>query len=246
MNILVTGAGGFIGRHMTAALKGIGDISVYESFHATKKEELLFFLQNCDFIYHLAGINRSDNLEEFESGNVGLTKEITEVLMKLKEPCRILYASSIHASLPTPYGRSKRAAEVLLQAYEKNTGSKVYIYRLTNLFGSGARPNYNSVIATFCYNLSKGLPIDVHDRNIVLNLSHIDDVTAEFIKVLTEEGNRREDGYYRIPEVYQASLGYLSDTLLAFRDNRVMEENLPEFERLLYSTYLSYKEERRG
>ncbi|SHJ48777.1 Nucleoside-diphosphate-sugar epimerase [Anaerocolumna jejuensis DSM 15929] len=246
MNILVTGAGGFVGRHISSALKNIPGIVVYESFHGTKKEELVSYLERSDFIYHLAGVNRSGNLEDFTEGNVRVTEEITEALADLKNPCGILYASSIHALLPTPYGRSKRAAEEVLKAYEVNLGGRVYIYRLTNLFGEGARPNYNSVIATFCYNIAKGLPITVHDRNTVLNLCHIDDVVREFLKVLNEEGHKGEDGFYCIPKVYQVSLGALADSLLAFQNNTAEEEKLSEFEKALYHTFLSYRKECSG
>ncbi|SHO45677.1 NAD-dependent epimerase/dehydratase family protein [Anaerocolumna xylanovorans] len=243
MNILVTGAGGFLGRHMTAALKDMEGITVYESFHQTKKEEVDSYLASCDFIYHLAGVNRSDNITDFTEGNVRLTEEIRNGLVRFHNPCPILYASSIHAIVPSPYGKSKKAAEEVLRAYERNLKSKVYIYRLTNLFGSGAKPNYNSVVATFCYNIVRGLPIVIHDRNTILNLCCIEDVIKEFCRILKEEGFKGEDGYYGIPKVYQASLGMIADTLYAFHKNEGRFEELPEFERALYRTFLSYKEE---
>lgn len=243
MNILVIGAGGFLGRHMSAALREVEGVTVYESFHETKKEEIDFYLSSCDFIYHLAGVNRSENAMDFTEGNVRLTEEIVNGLIRFHNPCPILYASSIHALLPSPYGRSKKAAEEVLKSYERNFESKVYIYRLTNLFGSGAKPNYNSVIATFCYNIIRGIPITIHDRSIVLNLCYIEDVMAEFIKVLEQGGQKGEDGYYLIPKVHQASLGEIADILYSFHEEEGRTEGMPEFEKALYSTFLSYQED---
>ncbi len=243
MKILVTGAGGFIGRHMVSALQDRKGITVYQCFHDTGKEELEAYLSCCDFLYHLAGVNRSERMEDFTTGNELFTEELVKSLQKHQNRCPILYASSIHALLETPYGKSKRKAEEILKAHESRESSRVYIYRLPNLFGSGARPNYNSVIATFCYNLVRGLPITVHDRNTILSLSYIEDVMREFIGALTGEGIQGEGGYYNIPKIYRVTLGEIADTLYTFVKQEVRQEELTNFQRDLYNTFESYKRE---
>lgn len=243
MNILVTGAGGFIGKHLSDALKGLRGVTVFESFHDTKEETLSYYLSKCDFIYHLAGVNRSEKESDFEEGNTGSTKTILKLLKLYDNICPVLYTSSIHAVRDTPYGRSKREAEELLFQYERETGGQVYIYRLTNLFGKGARPNYNSVVATFCHNIAHGLPIDIHNRDTVLTLCYIDDAVEEFLQVLHRGGHCDKNGYYYVPKVHRVSLGTLSELLLSFQKGRVQEKYLNAFEKALYRTYLSYIQE---
>lgn len=240
MKILVTGAGRFIGRHMVSALQDRKGITVYQCFHETDKEELDAYLSRCDFLYHLAGVNRSEQMEDFTTGNTLFTKELVRGLISHKNKCPILYASSIHAVLETPYGRSKREAEEILKTYE-NMGGRVNIYRLPNLFGKGAKPNYNSVVATFCYNLVRGMPIVVHDRSTVLNLSYIDDVVKEFVGAIEGEGRKEADGYYTIPKSFRVSLGEIADTLYTFVKQEVGQDELTEFQRDLYETFISYK-----
>lgn len=240
MNILVTGAGGFIGKHIVKTLKELRGIQVFEVFHETDEELLALYLSKCDFVYHLAGVNRSDNEKDFTEGNILFTDKILRILEQTDNRCPVLYASSIHARWGTLYGLSKKAAEELLLNHQKANKGQVYIYRLTNLFGTGARPNYNSVIATFCYNTMKGLPITVHDRNTLLTLCYIEDVVEEFLQVLHEGGHQERDGYYFVPKAYQVDLGTLSDTILSFRGRNIDKELLSDFDKRLYETYLSY------
>ncbi|MFZ2537721.1 MAG: NAD-dependent epimerase/dehydratase family protein, partial [Oscillospiraceae bacterium] len=181
MKILVTGAKGFIGKNLITGLYNKGYNTIYQYDTDTSEEQLDFFIENCDFIFHLAGVNRSIDTGEFERVNKGLTCSILSKLEKANNPCPILVSSSIRADENTAYGISKKQMEEEVFSYGKNTGAQVYVYRLANVFGKWCRPNYNSVIATFCYNISRGLPINIYDSETMLNLVYIDDMVDEFI-----------------------------------------------------------------
>ncbi len=242
MNILVTGAKGFIGKNLIAELKNRGYSRIFEFDKDDDISKLEEFSQKCDFVFHLAGINRPQREEEFFEGNVGFTKSLLLFLEKHSNKSPVLITSSIQAQLDNPYGKSKREAEKLIFEYGKSRGVRVLVYRLPNVFGKWSRPNYNSAIATFCYNISRDLPITVNDPNVVLSLVYIDDVVDEFIRAL--EGKETRNGEFcEVPIVYKKRLGDIVDLLYFFKKTRETL-GLPDlsdgFVKKLYSTYLSF------
>jgi UDP-2-acetamido-2,6-beta-L-arabino-hexul-4-ose reductase len=242
MKILVTGPKGFIGKNLVAELKNRGYTDIYEFDRETEKSLLEKYTKECDFVFHLAGVNRPKNEEEFMEGNFVFTSELLELLKKYNNKAPILITSSIQAERDNPYGRSKKAGEDLVFTYGKETGTKVLVYRLPNVFGKWCRPNYNSAIATFCHNIAHDLPITVNDPDVVMNLVYIDDVVEEFIKALNGNENRVGD-FCEIPIVHQITLGEIVDLIYSFKTSRE-ERSIPnmsdEFTKKLYSTYLSY------
>jgi len=243
MKILVTGAKGFIGKNLIAELKNKGytDILAYDM--DTDPVLLQQYAGQCQFVYHLAGINRPQDENEFMTGNYGFTVELIEALQKNNNRAPILLTSSVQAELDNPYGTSKKAAENLLMNYGINQGIRVMLYRLPNLFGKWARPNYNSVVATFCHNIANEMDITIHDAKALLRLAYIDDVVNEFIAALQERENRKTDGLCYIPTIYETTVGELAEKLYAFKTNRqtlIMPSLLSDFDRDLYATLLSY------
>lgn len=245
MKILVTGAKGFIGKNLTAELKNRGYGVVWEYDTDTSEEKLDEYVRECEFVFHLAGVNRPKEVSEFMEGNFGFTSVLLAKLKKAGNRAPVLITSSIQAELDNPYGQSKKAGEDLLFAYEKETGAKAVVYRLPNVFGKWCRPNYNSAVATFCNNIAAGLDITVNDPETVMNLVYIDDVVEEFIRALNNsptplEGNPRFMG---IPIVYTRKLGEIASLIRSFRESR-RDLSVPDmsdpFADRLYSTYLSY------
>lgn len=242
MKILVTGAKGFVGKNLVEELKNRGYQDIFECDINTTREELEEYTKSCEFVFHLAGVNRPENEEEFMTGNFGFTSILLEKLGNNNNKCPILITSSIQAKLDNPYGKSKKAGEDLMFAYSKKTGAKVYVYRLTNLFGKWCRPNYNSVVATFCYNIANDLPIQINDSKVELNLAYIDDVIEEFINAINNDVNI-EEGYGFIPVTHTVQLGKIAELIKKFKDSRknLLIPNMQDkFEKKLYSTYLSY------
>ncbi|MBQ3202091.1 MAG: capsular polysaccharide biosynthesis protein CapF [Clostridia bacterium] len=254
MKILVTGAHGFVGKNLCATLYNIAagkdrshgidaDITVYEYDLDTDPALLDVYCSDCDFVFHLAGVNRPQDPAEFMTGNFGFTSVLLDTLRQHNNTCPVMLSSSIQAALDNPYGQSKMAGEELLLSYGKETGADVLIYRLPNVFGKWCRPNYNSAIATFCYNVSHDLPIQVNDRAIQLTLVYVDDVVDELVRAL--EGNPDRDGdYCRVPVEHKATLGEIVDLIYTFHDQpaTLMMPEIPNgsFAKKLYSTYLSY------
>ena len=254
MKILVTGARGFVGKNLCAALKNIAqgkdktrgidcDLTVFEYDIDTDENLLDTYCEKCDFVFHLAGVNRPQNPEEFMQGNFGFTNILLDTLKKHKNSCPVMISSSIQAELDNPYGVSKRAGEQLIFSYGENTGAKVLVYRFPNVFGKWCRPNYNSAVATFCHNVARDLPIQVNDRSVNMTLVYIDDVVDELINAL--KGEPTKDGNYcKVPVEHKITLGEIVDLIYTFKnqsENIVMPE-IPNgsFEKKLYSTYLSY------
>lgn len=242
MKILITGAKGFVGKNLVAELKNRNYNEIYECDIETTDAELDEYTKNCEFVFHLAGVNRPEKEEDFMKGNFGFTSVLLEKLKKHNNKCPILITSSIQAKLDNPYGKSKKAGEDLMFSYAKETGAKVYVYRFTNLFGKWCRPNYNSVVATFCNNIANDLEIKINDPSVVLNLAYIDDVLNELIDAMNGNASIK-DGYGYIPITHTVTLGEIAELILKFKKSR---ENLQipnmknEFEKKLYSTYLSY------
>lgn len=242
MKILITGAGGFIGKNLIAELRNRGYDELYCCDRDTSDEEMQQYLVDCQFVFHLAGVNRPDDPKEFMVGNCDYTNKILDGLRKKKNYVPVLMTSSVQAQLDNPYGISKRAGEDALLAYSKETGSRVLLYRLSNVFGKWCRPNYNSVVATFCYNIAHGLEIKINNPETVMNLIYIDDVIAEFIKGLEGKENKTDD-VCEVPIVYTSTLGKIADFIQSFKESRtnLFIPNMGnELEKKLYSTYLSY------
>lgn len=254
MNILVTGARGFVGRNLVAQLHNIQDgkaknyaisgqeIKVFEYDIDSDPAELDVYCKSADFVFNLAGVNRPKDPEEFMKGNFGFASLLLDTLKKHKNSCPVMISSSIQAELDNPYGESKRAGENLLFEYSKETGAKVLVYRFPNLFGKWCRPNYNSAVATFCNNIANDLPIKVNDPSVVMHLVYIDDVVDELINALGGNEHRRGNFCY-VPVEHTITLGEIVDLIYSFKG---MPENLsvPDFGKpfikKLYSTYLSY------
>ncbi|WP_346930956.1 capsular polysaccharide biosynthesis protein CapF [Clostridium sp.] len=242
MKILVTGANGFVGRNLIAELKNRGYKDIYKFDIDTDKELLDKFAKNCEFVFHLAGVNRPKDEKEFMKGNFGFTSELLELLKRHNNKSPILITSSIQAERDNPYGNSKRAGEELLFNYSKESGAKALVYRLPNLFGKWSKPNYNTVVATFCHNIARGLDIQVNNEDAELTLCYIDDVLEEFIRAL--EGCETVNGKYCcVPVTHKIKLGDLADRIRSFKESR-KDLSVPNMEDLLtkklYSTYLSF------
>ncbi|MDY0235317.1 MAG: capsular polysaccharide biosynthesis protein CapF [Gudongella sp.] len=242
MKILVTGSQGFVGKNLIAELRNRGYDNIFEYTRDTDKSLLEEYTKECDFVYHLAGVNRPKEEKEFMEGNFGFTSELIDLLKKYKNKAPILITSSIQAERDNPYGRSKKVGEDLLFNYSKETGVNVLIYRLANLFGKWSKPNYNSAVSTFCYNIARDIEIQVNDSEVDLSLSYIDDVVKEFINAM--EGNPTQDEEFCIvPETHKVKLGKIAELIKSFRDSRqdLFIPNMNDlFTKKLYSTYLSY------
>ncbi len=255
MNVLVTGAYGFVGKNLCEALKNIRDgkdktrpeLKIDEIFQYdidSPKELLDMYCKECHFVFNLAGVNRPQNTEEFMQGNFGFASTLLETLKKYNNTCPVMNSSSVQALLDNDYGKSKRAGEELMLSYAKETGAKVLVYRFANLFGKWCRPNYNSVVATFCHNIANDLEITVNNRDTQLNLCYIDDVVDELLNALEGKENFVSDGFCEVKCVHKVTLGQIADLLYAFNEQPktlVMPE-IPNgsFEKKLYSTFLSY------
>ena len=269
MNILITGAKGFVGRNLVENLKTIRDgknrtrniliNEIYEYDIDTDPALLDAYCQKADFVFNLAGVNRPQNPEEFMQGNFGFASTLLDTLNKHNNICPIMISSSIQATCigryDSDYGRSKKAGEELMFAYGAETGAKVLVYRFPNLFGKWCRPNYNSAVATFCNNIANDLPIQVNDPSVQLELLYIDDLVDEMLDAL--EGNEHrcefegvetvltQDGRYcAAPISHKVTLGEIVDLLHSFKEQpkTLQMPEIPHnsFAKKLYATYLSY------
>ena len=270
MNILVTGAKGFVGRNLVENLKNIRDGknrtrpglsvgTVYEYDLDSSPEQLDAACADCDFVFHLAGVNRPQDPKEFMEGNFGFSSRLLNTLKEKKNACPVMLSSSIQATLigryDGEYGRSKKAGEDLFFAYGAQTGAKVLVYRFPNLFGKWCRPNYNSAVATFCYNKANGLPVTVSDPKIELELLYVDDLVTEMLDALEgKEHHCTFDGINTVfdpegpfcgaPGSHRVTLGQIVDLLDSFvsQPQTLVVPSIPDgsFAKKLYSTYLSY------
>lgn len=242
MKILVTGANGFIGKNLIAELRNQKYTDIFQFDTDTKEELLDEYCRECDFIFHLAGVNRPQNQEEFMEGNFGFTSTLLDLLKKHNNKAPVMISSSIQAALDNPYGQSKKAGEDLIFSYSKDSGAKVLVYRFPNVFGKWCRPNYNSAVATFCNNIAHDIPVTVNDGSVIMNLVYIDDLVDELINALKVEENSVE-GFCAVPVVYTIALGEIVDLIYSFknsREDRSIPDMSNEFTAKLYSTYLSY------
>lgn len=270
MNILITGAKGFVGKNLSEALKNIRDgkdrthpaLKINEIYHYdidSTPEELDEYCLKADFVFNLAGVNRPQNTDEFMQGNFGFASALLDALRKHNNKCPIMLSSSVQATLigryDGEYGRSKKAGEDLFFEYAKETGAKVLVYRFPNLFGKWCRPNYNSAVATFCSNIANDLPITVNDPSVELELLYIDDLIDEMLAAIENKEHHCEfDGIKTVlcesgkfcaaPVTHHVTLGRIAELLEGFK-NQPQTLVMPEipkgsFEKKLYSTYLSY------
>ena len=271
MNILITGAKGFVGKNLVENLKCVRDgknttrpelriDEIYEYDVESDKEQLFYYCERADFVFNLAGVNRPKDEGEFMKGNFGFASELLEALKRYKNTCPVMLSSSVQATLAgrfqtSEYGKSKLAGEELFFDYSRETGAKVLVYRFPNLFGKWCRPNYNSAVATFCYNTANDLPLTINDRNTVLELLYIDDLVeglldalegkAQYCEYDGVEAKGEKDGRYAyIPVTHKVTLGEIVDTLEKFKtqpESLIMPEiSAGSFAKKLYSTYLSY------
>jgi len=253
MKILITGANGFVGRNLVETLKTIKDgknqttaldsnLTIYEYDIHTEPSLLDTYCSDCDFVVHLAGVNRPKDQSEFMEGNFGFTSTLLDTLKRHSNTCPIAVSSSIQAALDNPYGVSKKAGEDLMFSYAAETGAKVMVYRFPNVFGKWCRPNYNSAVATFCYNVAHNLPITVNDRSVMMTLVYIDDVVNELINAVNGSANKDGD-YCKVPIEHKITLGEIVDMINSFkasRDDKSVIDTSESFETKLYATYLSY------
>lgn len=251
MNILVTGAKGFVGKNLISTLKNIQTgkdkthaiviNKIYEYDLTSTKEDLKRYTSDCDFVVHLAGVNRPTDPKDFYEGNAGFTETLCNYLKNASNKSPILISSSIQAERDNDYGKSKKEGEKLLLKFGKENGNSVFIYRFANLFGKWCRPNYNSVIATWCYNIAHNLDIQVTDRSVILSICYIDDVVSEILECI--KGNRDARDNNKVEPEYQVSLGQIEKTLYQIKESRndlSIVNQSDEFTKKLYATYLSY------
>lgn len=242
MKILVTGANGFVGKNLIAELDNRGYKDIYKFDIDTDKSLLDEYAKNCEFVFHLAGVNRPKDEKEFMEGNFGFTTELLELLKKYNNKAPILITSSIQAEKDNPYGMSKKAGEELLFNYSRETGTKALVYRLPNLFGKWSRPNYNTVVATYCYNIARDLDIQINNPEAELTLCYIDDVLDEFMRAF--QGDETKNGEYCcVPITHKIQLGDLADRIKSFKESRrylSIPQMDDELTKKLYSTYLSF------
>jgi len=271
MKILVTGAKGFVGKNLCAQLNAIKDgkdrrfpdLSIDEVMEYdidSTPEQLDRYCRDAGFVFNLAGVNRPENPEDFQKGNFGFASTLLDTLEKYSNRCPVMLSSSIQATLigryaGHPYGESKKAGEELFFDYSKEIGAKVLVYRFPNLFGKWCRPNYNSVVATFCSNIANDLPIQVNDPSVELELLYIDDLVDEMISALqgkehhcefdgVEAVGKADGRYCYVPNTHKATLGQIVDLLNRFKaqPQTLLIPEIPDgsFAKALYSTYLSY------
>ena len=253
MNILITGAKGFVGKNLCQALKNIRDgkdkthnltqeLNIFEYDIDSDETILDEYCKKADFVFNLAGVNRPEKEEEFMKGNFGFASRLLDTLEKYNNKCTVMLSSSIQASLDNPYGKSKKAGEDLFFDYSKRTGANVLVYRLPNVFGKWCRPNYNSAVATFCNNIANDLPITVNDRSYMMTLVYIDDVVEELINALIGKENKKGD-FCDVVTVHKITLGEIVDLLYSFKESRKnlsVVNTSDAFSNKLYATYLSY------
>lgn len=241
MKVLITGAGGFIGKNLIAHLRERNDVEILCFTHDDDVGLLPALTLDVDFVFHLAGVNRPQDPQEFQSGNTELTQVLCDAIKKSRRPLSVIYTSSGQAEQNNPYGSSKRGAEEALLDLARTSDSAVHLFRLPNVFGKWSRPNYNSAVATFCHNIARDLPIQIDNPHARISLVYIDDVVCHFIAIM--DGQKSGASFISIEPQYSITVGELAEQLYAFRDSRksmITEPVGTGLVRALYSTYLSY------
>lgn len=239
MKILVTGSNGFVGKNLISELKNRGYHEIYEVTRETTDSQLEDYCKETTTVFHLAGVNRSLNTKEFEDGNVSFTKKILKFLNENNNTCPIIFTSSTQAKLDNIYGNSKQKAEEEILRHSSQYQNTVQIYRVPNIFGKWSKPNYNSVVATFCYNIARDIPVTIHDDSARIKLMYIDDL----INILIENMNKDIKGIIEIDNYYEKTVKEIADLLRDFkimRSEKFISNVENTFDKRLYSTYLSY------
>ena len=249
MRVQITGASGFIARNLQLYLSPRQDVEVRCFDRSHTLQQLPALMEDVDFVFHLAGVNRPQDPAEFASGNTDLTATLCQALATQAEVGKripVIYTSSIQAAQTNPYGESKRGAEDLLFALGQQHGVPVHVFRLPNVFGKWTRPNYNSVVATFCHNIARGLPIQVNNPDAALSLVYVDDVVQRFVQLMDGAAPcQDEEGFDQVQPVYATTVGQLAEAIKGFRDNRdtlMIDRVGTGLTRALYATYVSYLE----
>jgi len=241
MKVLITGANGFVGKNLTVHLGEREDVEIFRFSRDDDPQALTDLVAQADFIFHLAGVNRPQDPAEFKTGNTDLTRLLSEAIVASGRKIPLIYTSSTQAEQGNAYGSSKLGAEGVLRCLAADYGSPVHIFRLPNVFGKWARPNYNSVVATFCHNIARGLSIQINDPSALMTLVYIDDVVKGFMGVM--DAATTSSLFVEVEPQYQMTVGELSDKLHAFRvsrDTLITDAVGKGLTRALYSTYLSY------
>lgn len=242
VKVLITGANGFVGKNLVAELQNQGYSDLLLFNRKNSLEELEEFAKECEFVFHLAGVNRPETEEEFMEGNYGLTSTLLRFLKKYNNKAPVLITSSVQAEKDNPYGKSKKAGEDELFAYAKETGTDVFVYRLPNLFGKWSKPNYNTVVATYCYNVARDIDIQVNNPAALLELAYIDDVMEEFLRALNDNPTIK-GSFYDVPVTHKIELDDLAERIKSFKESReilAIPTMSDELTKKLYSTYLSF------
>jgi UDP-2-acetamido-2,6-beta-L-arabino-hexul-4-ose reductase len=244
MRVLITGADGFVGKNLKLRLLERKDIEVVKYTRADSLFDLPAQVKGVDVVFHLAGMNRPQDPQEFLVDNTELTVALGRAVQDSGRRMRVLYTSSTQAHLDNPYGSSKRLAEQALQNLEGVNGTSIHVFRLPNVFGKWCKPNYNSVVATFCHNIARGLPLQIHDPNASVVLVYIDDVLDRFIHLMDgADASADTEGFESITPQYTISVGELARQITDFResrDNLLIDHVGTGFVRALYATYVSY------
>ncbi len=245
MRIVITGADGFIGKNLRVRLRELGHTQVTEITRASSANDVQHAMEEADCVFHLAGVNRPKDPAEFTTGNAELTQTICDALSAAGRKARVVLASSTQAAQDNPYGRSKAAAEFTVRAYCAAIGAPVHVFRLPNVFGKWARPNYNSAIATFCHNVAYGLPISVNEAAPPLNLVYVDDVVQAFVACISATNSEAQasDAFDTVAPAYTTTVAEVAATLRGFaasRNTLLTDRVGTGFLRALYSTYISY------
>ncbi len=243
-NIVVTGARGFVGKHLVALLKKIGNFDVYEFDVTDNFDELTIKLDLADYIFHLAGVNRPTNPQDFIAGNLIFTQKILDHLRSRNKQRVIIFSSTVQAALQNPYGISKKQSEDAIFKFLAETNGQGFVYRLTNVFGKLCRPFYNSVVATFCYQTINGEVHRIDDPTKQIEFIYVDDIVKEFVDIINGHLPKADiDSFYYIRPSYKVTLGELSKKILSFNDRRISQKTpllVNDFDKKLYETYLGY------